>query len=528
MKSNLKKQSGLFVKENSEAEANTRASLAVSSIIAKKMKPFTDGEFVKECLMAVVDEVCPDKRALFSNVSLSARTVTRKVETISSDVKCQLRDKCSRLEYFSLAIDESTDVKDTAQLAVFTRGVTPNFDVTEEFVEVVPMHVTTDGAPAMTGERKGVVALLQKHLETLRFSNKIIKLHCIIHQEVLASKFKHMSDVMDHVVETVNFILARGLNHRQFQALLVHENSQYPDLVYYCDVRWLSRGSMLQRVYNLRKEIVTLLQQKNMNTSYFDDPEWVTDLAFLVDLTTHLNDLNLKLQGRGHLISSLYDSIAAFECKLRLWEHQLRNSNFAHFSNLGNNSPSSTLKYVEVIVDIKQQFASRFQDMRRHKHEFALLATPFDVDPADADNSVQMELIELQNNTTLKSKFHVTSPEVFYKEHLKSLMIAAGSVATAVWGLPTSAKQLFVEDHVYVVYNFNQVPVGLSCVCIPFCQSLARGFDLETEMWETSPTSTVILSSATKTVCPEEIVFVALLCDPRSLPVLDLMVAQSH
>ena len=80
------------------------------------------------------------------------------------------------------------------------------------------------------------------------------------------------------------------------------------------------------------------------------------------------------------------------------------------------------MKYVEVIVDIKQQFASRFQDMRRHKHEFALLATPFDVDPADTDNSVQMELIELQKNTTLKWKFHVTSPEVFYKEYVSATL----------------------------------------------------------------------------------------------------------
>lgn len=44
-----------------------------------KSKPFTDGEFIKHCLSFVSDILCP-------NVSLSARTVTRRIEKHSIQV----------------------------------------------------------------------------------------------------------------------------------------------------------------------------------------------------------------------------------------------------------------------------------------------------------------------------------------------------------------------------------------------------------------------------------------------------------
>ena len=40
-------------------------------------------------------------------------------------------------------------------------------------------------------------------------------------------------------------------------------NAQYQDVVYFCKVRWLSRSAMLQRFYDLRNKIMTLLKQKN-------------------------------------------------------------------------------------------------------------------------------------------------------------------------------------------------------------------------------------------------------------------------
>ena len=129
LKKNLVKGQPVFSKRSDTAENNTRASFAVSALIVKAMKPFSDGEFVKEFIMAVVKIVCPEKKHLFPNISLSARTITRRIETLSSDVKRSLKDRCRNFEFFSIALDESVDVKDTAQLAVFVRGVNSEFEI---------------------------------------------------------------------------------------------------------------------------------------------------------------------------------------------------------------------------------------------------------------------------------------------------------------------------------------------------------------------------------------------------------------
>ena len=104
----------------------TWASYEVSRLIAKRLKPFTDGEFFKELLLKVADVVCPEKKELFSGISLSARAVARRIEDLAENVRSDLNDILNSLEYYSIAIDKSTDMKDTCQLAVFVRGVTPN------------------------------------------------------------------------------------------------------------------------------------------------------------------------------------------------------------------------------------------------------------------------------------------------------------------------------------------------------------------------------------------------------------------
>ena len=122
--------------------------------------------------------------------------------------------------------------------------------------------------------------------------------HCIIHQQNLCAKSVKFDHFMKKVVSTNNFIKSRALNHRQFQ-FLEDVEAECGDLIYYCEVRWLSKGKMLKRFYDLRDKIATFMDMKSKITPELKNDNWVWDLAFLVDLTMHFNDLNTKLQGQG-------------------------------------------------------------------------------------------------------------------------------------------------------------------------------------------------------------------------------------
>ena len=68
--------------------------------------------------------------------------------------------------------------------------------------------------------------------------------------------------VMNIAMKVVNYMLSRGLNYCQFRQLLLQTENLYEDLLYFCNVCWLSRGDMLQRVHILREEIATFLKIK--------------------------------------------------------------------------------------------------------------------------------------------------------------------------------------------------------------------------------------------------------------------------
>ena len=64
--------------------------------------------------MAVIESICPEEKKLFLNVSLSARIATRRIEEMSENLKSSQENYFEKLQFFSIAIDESTDTTDTA------------------------------------------------------------------------------------------------------------------------------------------------------------------------------------------------------------------------------------------------------------------------------------------------------------------------------------------------------------------------------------------------------------------------------
>lgn len=180
---------------------------------------------------------------------------------------------------------------------------------------------------------------------------------------------------MDVVVKTVNFIRARGLNHRQFTSFLESLDSEYRELLYHTEIRWLSRGNVLKRFFALREEIDSFMKMKNKEVPQLADSTFISNLAFLTDLTSHLNALNTNLQGKKQLITQIFDNVKSFQVKLTLWEKQLSTGNVVHFSNLNslNKVEQKSLKeYADVISNLQVQFNRRFQDFRVLKPHFQL------------------------------------------------------------------------------------------------------------------------------------------------------------
>ena len=66
-------------------------SYRVACSIAKHSKPFSDGEFFKKCMLDVADQVCPEHRQKFEEVSLSRRTVACRIKAIGEDLASQLK-----------------------------------------------------------------------------------------------------------------------------------------------------------------------------------------------------------------------------------------------------------------------------------------------------------------------------------------------------------------------------------------------------------------------------------------------------
>ena len=154
--------------------------------------------------------------------------------------------------------------------------------------------MTTDGAPAICGQKSGLVGRIQEKMRE-KDAGELTVYHCIIHQEALCGKALQMKHFMSSIKQVVNFIRAKGLNHRQFKSLLEELDSEYRDVPYHTEVRWLSRGKVLNRCFEIREEICQFMESKAKDTTELRDKKFLCELAFLSDIVSHLDVLSLQL-----------------------------------------------------------------------------------------------------------------------------------------------------------------------------------------------------------------------------------------
>lgn len=427
------------VEDGTSSKKALTASYKISHMIAKHSKPFSEGTFIKDCMIEAVNAFGGSLNIEdVSSISLSDKTVASRIVNIAGCIEDELQSLLATCSYFSLCLDESTDNRHISQLSIFARIVQQNFSCVEELLGFVPLHGTTtgadifsavktvlqkfnidfskcsaiitDGAKAMTGTKTGFFGQLKQRNLTIPL------IHCIIHREALCGKAVKLCNAMQMVTKIINFIKGgnKFLSHRKFQQFLAEHNAVYTDVPLYCEVRWLSAGKCLEKFFAIRKEILLFLQEQSISKDkefegFFTNLESLSELAVITDLTNHLNSLNLTLQKANQNISELISSINSFQRKLIVLKNHLVQHSFHFFPCCQILAEEHDVEidfkqHIHILESVINQFETRFSDIGTLRDDLILFENPLTVPIEEQKLEFQEELCNLQTDISLKAR----------------------------------------------------------------------------------------------------------------------------
>uniref|UniRef100_A0A8C6P9H3 DUF4371 domain-containing protein n=1 Tax=Nothobranchius furzeri TaxID=105023 RepID=A0A8C6P9H3_NOTFU len=399
-----------------------KASYEVAYLIAQAKKPHTIGEIlIKPAAIAMSQIMHGDKQAQeLKAVPLSDGTISRRITEMVQDIKSQLIDRVKRGKYLLVFLRYSFDGKPRDML--FCTTLSAKCTGEDIFTEIDKklkeeglswdecISVSTDGAAAMLGNDKGLKATVVQVAPHINFT------HCIIHREVLASKSldPELKTVLESANKIVNHIKSRSLNTRLFAALCNEMGSEHQSLLFHTEVRWLSRGNVLWRLFELRDEVrLFLLEHGSHLAAHLTDPDWLTGLAYLACIFDKLNGLNTSLQVENANIMSLNDKINTFKRKLDRWSARVKTGCFDMFPELEefmekNDLCVNTVKgFITMHLQTLLEHFIKFFPEETAPEKYDWIRCPFTVTSTHhLSSDIEDALVELSSDRTLKSAFN--------------------------------------------------------------------------------------------------------------------------
>uniref|UniRef100_A0A673KQ08 HAT C-terminal dimerisation domain-containing protein n=1 Tax=Sinocyclocheilus rhinocerous TaxID=307959 RepID=A0A673KQ08_9TELE len=385
-KDGLQAQQKVITSLSTQSKVTLKASYMVAAHVARSKKAFT---IAKELILpSAVDrcrELLGDAAATkIQSIPLSDDTVARRNVDMSDDIECQLVERIKASPYFAIQLDESTDISKVTLLLVFVRYCTDS-NLCEDL-------------------------LFCKELPTRTAADNVM--HCL--DEYFTEKgldWKYCSGIC-----TDDAAAMTGKHHgvwkilQQSRSMCERLDADHLQLLYHSKIRWLSRGCVLNRLFELRKEVHTFLEeQRSPLAEHYNDDQFCAKLAYLSDIFDQLNQLNVSMQGRNSTVFLVSDKIEGFKKKLILWNRRVKEGRFDMFPHLSETLEASSHVNISSVItqhlsQLSQKFADYFPEDPRHGNLWIL--DPFSVNPASEDMALstvlENELMELSADSSLK------------------------------------------------------------------------------------------------------------------------------
>ncbi|XP_068207496.1 protein FAM200C-like [Palaemon carinicauda] len=327
-----------------------------------------------------------------TQISLSNNTIRSRINDMAESIKNQVVQKVRGSQFFSIQLDESTDVANLSQLLVFVRYTTEK-GIAEELLFCNPLQTTAksqdvmdlindffedtnitweslvgvcmDGDPTMLGSRSGFITLIQQKNPAVEST------HYLIYKEVLASRTipKNFKQHLETVIKVFNFIKGSALNTQLFCRLYEGMEADHESLLFH-------------------------------------------------------TQLNRKLQGKGTNIFFQSDKIRAFVAKLELWKKRAGSGSFSSLLTLNkcvedmeDGLPDPIAEDIKQHLEgLEEEFKYYFPGITNESNENKLIRDPFQRNVDDVPEAWQEEFLDLKNYSAAKDAFQNMELEEFWTQ----------------------------------------------------------------------------------------------------------------
>lgn len=175
-------------------------------------------------------------------------------------------------------------------------------------------------------------------------------------------------------------------------------------------------GKCCQRFSLLYDQIVLFLEDRGYMDKFAEikKPSWRLQLAFLTDMMSMMNDLNLELQGRDKLIVDLYNKLKSFTDVLKTVISQFSRKNFIKFDELSRLMSEKKLKLSDTqfksfqtfLNDLQKHMDERFTYITGTRVLFNFVQYPFvaeGIDVAEFSENLILNLFQVDNVDSLNT-----------------------------------------------------------------------------------------------------------------------------
>ncbi|XP_072394946.1 zinc finger BED domain-containing protein 5-like [Diabrotica undecimpunctata] len=137
-------------------------------------------------------------------------------------------------------------------------------------------------------------------------------------------------DVLDGSVKIINHVKSRPLQARLLKLTAEDMGMDHFNLLLHTEVRWLSRGTILGRLFELKDPLIIIFIEDSF-IQELKDVKWLLKLGYLSDIFEIMNKTTTSLQGKG---GAQLDKIKALSKKVTFFKAYVEKRNLTNFSRL--------------------------------------------------------------------------------------------------------------------------------------------------------------------------------------------------